>query len=346
MPSNHRQYNYLMASHSSRRILFIPLVIILILMFTSSARAATDKIPALAGWAYELIEAVNKLRVSYGLPAYAISAVLIMTAQNQADYMAATGIVSHTGAGGTSVTDRLLAAGYPLAGDLSLGGFRSENITAGNESLSAQAAVNQWAGDSVHLNTMISPSLSEIGARVSVNGGKVYYVIDSALPTLGNTPQAAVTSLAGGSAVPEAGIGVMIPVEISTPNADGDLIHEVRAGQTLWQIAISYNTKIDEIKRLNNLLDNNIYPGTKLLIRKGVIPTSVLPTETSAFVATLSPTVFARPTAMPPALTSTIAALPPPLKMPNGRMFQIALSILARAILGGALVALYGKAKQ
>ena len=72
----------------------------------------------------------------------------------------------------------------------------------------------------------------------------------------------------GGSAVPEAG-AVIYPVVVSTPNVDGNVVHEVRAGQSLWQIAITYDVRIDSVKRLNNLSDNNIYPGNKLLIENG-----------------------------------------------------------------------------
>ena len=237
---------------------------------TTASYAETEGKPATAGSPYDLIDAVNALRASYGLTPYSISTTLMETAQSHADYMAATGSVSHTGAGGSSVTDRLLAAGYPLAGDLSWGGFRSENITSGSEGKTAAEAVNQWAGDALHLNTMISPNLTEIGAGVSVNGGRVYYVIDCAQPTNSDIPPTAGTSVPGDTTAPLVG-DVMIPVVVVTPNADGDLIHEVKAGQTLWQIAISYETKIDEIKRLNNLFDNDTYPGMKLLVKKGIV---------------------------------------------------------------------------
>ncbi|HEY5730200.1 MAG TPA: LysM peptidoglycan-binding domain-containing protein [Anaerolineales bacterium] len=60
----------------------------------------------------------------------------------------------------------------------------------------------------------------------------------------------------------------MSVVVISTPNADGDVMHDVLAGQTLWQIAVSYDVKIEDIKRLNNLIDDNIFPGERLLIKE------------------------------------------------------------------------------
>src|SRR5512141_1267802 len=60
-----------------------------------------------------LIAAVNDLRAARGLAPYTVSSILMGTAQGQADYMASTGTVTHQGPGGISVTQRLLAAGYP-----------------------------------------------------------------------------------------------------------------------------------------------------------------------------------------------------------------------------------------
>ena len=97
-----------------------------VLSSASNLKAEAEEKPHLAGSPLELINAVNELRVSSGLAPYSINSILMATAQAHADYMAATGTVSHMGLGGTSVTGRLLAAGYPLAGDLSLGGFRPE----------------------------------------------------------------------------------------------------------------------------------------------------------------------------------------------------------------------------
>ena len=127
----------------------------------------------------DLIAAVNALRLSNGLPAYTVSPILMGTAQAQADYMAATGSITHYGPGGISLTQRLLDAGYPLAGDLSLGGFRAENITGGRSKTAGQA-VQEWTGDAPHLNTMLSPNLQEIGAGVAKVGEMFYLVIDCA----------------------------------------------------------------------------------------------------------------------------------------------------------------------
>ena len=297
----------------------------------------------MAGSPQDLINAVNALRASYDLAPYSTSPILMAAAQGHADYMAATGKVSHTGAGGSSVTGRLLSLGYPLAGDLSLGGFRSENITSGSEGMSAQQAVDRWTGDAPHLNTMISPDLTEIGAGVTVQDGRVYYVIDAARPNDNGVPQiinTASTGAATGPTLPPGVSGVIIPVVVVTPNADGDVIHEVKAGQTLWQLAISYTTRIDEIKRLNNLSDNEIYPGTQLLIKKGVFPPTLLATGTIPVTASPTRRLTFTSTGSGPTVTaapdlSGVAAAP-------ANTLAIAVGIIMIAVLGGGAVAWWG----
>lgn len=328
----------------------IILVVFAALSSVSVSRAEPQRQPEFASSPTDLVNAVNALRASYGLAPYSINSILMYTAQSQADFLAATGTMTHSGPGGISVTERLLAAGYPLAGDLSLGGFRSENITGGAESMSAQAAVNSWTGDSLHLNTMTSPNLTEVGAGVSVNGGKVYYVIDCARPTTSGVPQAAATSTGGGSTVPtrDPNEGIIIPVAPSTPNADGDVIHEVKAGQTLWQIAIAYKVKIDEIKSMNSLLGNDIYPGNRLLIKRGVtVPTASLtetPTQAATLTSTIAPISAAPTTGV--TLTPTPILISSSVSTSNSMIMKIAMGIIAFALLGGGIFTLLGGLKK
>jgi uncharacterized protein YkwD/LysM repeat protein len=214
--------------------------------------------------AYELIDAVNALRIANGLPAYNVHPTLMGTAQGQADYMASSGTVSHYGPDGSRPYQRALAAGYPVAGDLSAGGFFSENIIAGVD-LSAQQAVNQWLGDAPHTNTMLSTYAQDIGAGVATAGGEVYYVIDVGLAT-GSTPR---YTPGPGNTFPTAVFYAPLVSTIfpNTPAASGEVRHKVRSGETLWLIAITYGTKVDSIRALNNLSpDAPLNPGRDLLI--------------------------------------------------------------------------------
>jgi len=318
----------------------ITLVTLLGLTTASSSRAESLNRPRAAGSPYDLINAVNELRTSYGLAPYSINSILMYTAQAQAEFMAATANVTHAGPGGIGLTDRLLAAGYPLAGDLSAGGFRAENITSGNENRTAQSAVEGWTRDALHLNTMISPNLSEIGAGVALANGKVYYVIDCALPIIVGLPQ-------GSTSDPAVEAPLSVPI-LSTPNSDGDVIHEVMPGQSLWQIAIAYKVTIEDIKRLNNLFDNNIYPGSKLLIKTNVVlPTAtltVMPTSPSHMTSTgvpVSPTVTLLPT-----VTIIWSEKPTSAAVKDIPILGIAIGILVLALLGGAVFTWLGCKKN
>jgi uncharacterized protein YkwD len=266
--------------------------------------------PVSAFNAYDLIDAVNALRASKGLAAYRVNSILMQTAQAQANYMAATGNITHYGPDGSRPFQRALAAGYPVAGDLSLGGWFSENIQGGT-GLSPQQAVNAWMGDAPHQNTMLSATLQEIGAGIAVDGDFYYYVIDCALAS---GSAASYTPSSGGTAVVVSGtpstqeptIAVAI---VSTPDENGNVYHIVQPGQTLWQIALAYKTTIDQLKRLNKLTADDIYVGQKLLIGRAGTATSNPPTMTR----TRDPsTVTPLPTFAILTQTPTAAATPVP----------------------------------
>lgn len=213
--------------------------------------------------------------------------------------MAAIGSVTHSGPGGVQLTQRLLNAGYPLAGDLSLGGFRAENITGGNKS--AAQAVQGWTGDAPHLNTMLSPELTEIGAGVAKVGDRYYMVIDCARPTTDGQPQVYTPGPGDPVIGTSAPSDFIVPIMESTPNADGLIYHEVQYGQTLWAIAIEYGVKIDEIRALNNLgPTTDIYQGDKLLVKKVAPPSAVDTVEVTSGASVdiiQSPTSMTYPTA-------------------------------------------------
>lgn len=230
----------------------------------------------------ELVDAVNSLRESRGSPSYAANSILMGTAQAQADYMARTGQVTHYGPDGSRPFQRALAAGYPVAGDLSLGGWFSENIMGG-KGLSAQNVIEKWLGDAPHSLTMLSPDLFDIGAGVAADGNYYYFVIDcgqagnSAIPpkpTVGTEiiPDS-VTAVGAVGATTETPAATAVVVVISTPDGKGNIYHVVEAGQTLWDISVAYQTSVDQIKRLNGLSSNVIFAGQRLLIRRAGTPT-------------------------------------------------------------------------
>ena len=245
----------------------------------------------------EVIQAVNQLRIAHGLLPLNTHPVLMQVAQWEANAIAG-GAAGHTRPGGLTLGQWLLSLGYPLSGDLSLDGYRSENWIAANN---AQQAVEMWLMDAPHTNTMLSPDRSDIGAAVAV-GDQTYIVIETALQTNSGKMQydayPILTAIAqGGSAsdpnnlVPQ----YIIPVARSTARPSGDVIHKVQYGQSLWSIAVTYNTTIAQIRAWNNLGESNdIYEGEVLLVQRNATQP---PPPTNTPLATVTPYYEISPTA-------------------------------------------------
>lgn len=281
--------------------------------------------------ASDLIAEVNALRTSNGLPAYNVNSILMHIAQAHSDYQASIGTTTHYSADGSRPFQRALAAGYPVAGDLSRGGFFSENITSGSNKSPAQAVL-EWQRDSIHLTTMLSPNLQDVGVGVSVAGGITYYTLDagsSTDSTVNYTPPVEGATSAPGIL---ATVEIVQPVRTSTALEDGSVIHEVQMGQALWSIAIAYGTTIDELKRLNQLATNEIYVGQKLLIHRDV-PVTGTPDEPTATVTIGVP--FSTPTKQVTSTaitTSTPEPAPPTTRQSSG-------AVVAIIIVGALIVA-------
>jgi uncharacterized protein YkwD len=225
----------------------------------------------------DIINAVNNLRLSHGLAALSVHPVLMQVAQEQANALAASeGAIGHERPCGLTLGQQLLQMGYPLLGDLSLDGYRSENWVAAS---TTEDAISFWLSDDPHTNTMLSPNRSDIGAAVAVSD-QIYVVLETAWQTgSGQMQSAAYPILTGIPMTHTACIGeatqyaeysqlpqYSIPVIRTTALPNGDVIHEVKYGQTLWSIAIQYGTTMAQIRRLNNLYTDTLQPGQKLIV--------------------------------------------------------------------------------
>jgi uncharacterized protein YkwD len=226
----------------------------------------------------EVINTVNNLRLANGLNALSIHPVLMAVAAQQANALAASeGMIGHQRPCGMTLGQQLLMMGFPLWGDLSQDGYRSENWTM---AFTVEEVILSWLGDSLHANTMLSEFRSDIGAAVAVSE-QTYIVLETALrtntgqhqspayPILTSIPVTQAACM--GLLTPNADGGISqysIPVAVSTARPDGDVVHEVKYGQTLWGLAIQYKVRVEDIKRLNGLTNDTIAPGWKLLIQK------------------------------------------------------------------------------
>ena len=61
--------------------------------------------------------------------------------------------------------------------------------------------------------------------------------------------------------------GDKLLVRAAAEQAAAEIYYEVRNGDSLWSIARQYNVSPEEIRQWNNLNDNMIHPGTRLLLR-------------------------------------------------------------------------------
>ncbi|HMX75056.1 MAG TPA: CAP domain-containing protein [Anaerolineales bacterium] len=300
----------------------------------------------------QLIDAVNNLRIANGLPALAVHSVLMQSSQSQADYMASVGYATHERPGGISFTQQLLSLGFPLAGDLSLGGFRAENVIQSSNPLVWNGVPPAWQ-DSQHMNTMLSQNFTHIGAGISQGPSGYFYALDCAAATGSGEMQDGVTTLL--TSVPggaQAGVSqYMVPVMLSTANANGDVFHKVQYGQTLWSIAIEYGTTIKAIQALNGLgEDLVVYQGQELLVLKGVTPppaatptmVQVMETPTSAeLITTEMPIPPVTPTSIPQVVTAPATDMPVEEEGSSSNSSGLLVGILVVAALVGGGVAVW-----
>lgn len=302
----------------------------LVLIPLNEIQAKPEPVPLYS--AYDLIAEVNALRASNGLPAYNIDSILMQIAQDHSEYQASIGTNTHYGADGSRPFQRALAAGYPVAGELSRGGFFAENITSGSSKTAAQVVL-EWQADSTHLSTMLSSNLEDAGAGVAVSGGISYYTLDAGLSSdsiVNDTPPVGdATSIPG----TVASLEIVQPVTTNTPIEDGSVIHVVKTGEALWSIALAYDTTIDELKQLNQLASNDIYVGQKLLIRKDA-PLTITPEESTATV-TLGVPISTATKQIPSTATFTSTPQPAPPTTPQSGGVAVAIIVVGALAAAG-----------
>lgn len=236
----------------TRRIIPAGLLLLLLwLMGKPAAPPATAQSPA-----YEVIQLVNDFRVANGLPAFQINQSLMIAAQQQADYMAANNIYSHTGAGGSSPQSRAEAAGYV--------GWVSENIVGGTN-LTPQKGLIWWQNSAVHYAALVSTRHTEVGAGFAAGFDQNFYALVVGQPS--NAPAAAAPSANTNNQPAPIQVAPFTPAQ---PGEDGSIVHTVQQGQALWTLAAHYEVPLADILLFNGLSENAIVsPGDKIIIRLG-----------------------------------------------------------------------------
>jgi LysM repeat protein/uncharacterized protein YkwD len=245
-------YNYRM---SFKRFTSFCLLILFALDNFQPAQAAPPKQVS----AYELILAMNTLRVAYGYPPLIEDPIVNAVAQNTAATMAANNMSWHIG----DVRGRIASAGYGGGGTV----WATENFATGNMSIDQIMAV--WA-DPDHMRPATTAAYCHVGAGIAqTSDGRYYYILQAAYVS-GQECGSSAPSVVNGTVqpgVPNPGYGLIQPVKIATPDADGKVYHEVAPGQSFWSIAIAYQITIADLETWNNLSrDTPLTTGQKLFI--------------------------------------------------------------------------------
>jgi LysM repeat protein len=211
--------------------------------------------------AYDLILAMNTLRVSYGLPALVEDPIVNAVAQSTARIMADNQMSWHIG----DVKGRLSAAGYGGGAAVQA----TENFAVGM-SYSIDMIMQMWA-DPDHMRPAVTAAYCHVGAGTAkAANGRTYYVLQAAY--ISGKSCGDYTPLPGGSSSPGGSTGsgvsqLIVPVKIATPDAEGKIFHVVEAGQSFWAIAVTYKVTIRDIEIWNNLSkDSKLQIGQKLFI--------------------------------------------------------------------------------
>jgi len=225
------------------------ILLIILIMFSPQAVRADEVQPAPSrqASAYDLILAMNTLRVSYGLPALIEDPIVDAVAQSTAATMAANNMSWHIG----DMRGRLAASGYGNGATV----WATENFAVSSNGMGIDEIMAVWS-DADHMRPAVEAAYCNVGAGVAqTSDGRIYYILQAAYVA----GQACGSSSSGPGSVPNGPPPVsqlIIPVHIATPDAEGKIFHEVKAGQSFWSIAIAYQITIHDLEVWNNLSRN------------------------------------------------------------------------------------------
>jgi LysM repeat protein len=210
--------------------------------------------------AYDLILAMNTLRVSNGLPALIEDPIVDAVAQSTAATMAANNMSWHIG----DVRGRLAAAGYGAGGTV----WATENFAVSSGGMGIDEIMAVWS-DPDHMRPAVEAAYCNVGAGVAQANGRIYYILQAAYVSGqecgSSSSPSGDTSQAGAGANPVSQL--IVPVKVATPDADGKIYHVVQAGQSFWSIAIAYQITIHDLEVWNNLSSNTpLQAGQRLFI--------------------------------------------------------------------------------
>jgi LysM repeat protein len=211
--------------------------------------------------AYDLIIAMNTLRVSYGNSALIEDPIIDAVAQSTAEIMAANKMSSHIG----DVSGRLKAAGY--GGGAAVQG--TENFAVGS-TFTIDEIMAVWS-DAAHMLPVTNSGYCNVGAGIAKSAdGLTYYVLQAGFvsgKSCGAYTSTGATVAQNGETTIGSVSQVIVPVQVATPDESGKIYHVVQAGQSFWSIAIAYKLTVKDLQTWNNLdSSSTLQTGQKLFI--------------------------------------------------------------------------------
>ena len=126
------------------------------------------------GFVSQLLALLNDQRAAAGVPALTLNAQLSAAAQAHSEDQACNNFISHTGSNGSSIQQRIAAAGYSSS-------YSIEIIAVGGPA----DAMAQWNDDALHRSAIINRSVSEVGIGWADSPNSVYgghFTVDLASP--------------------------------------------------------------------------------------------------------------------------------------------------------------------
>lgn len=120
----------------------------LLVCSVSGGVLADDNAPA------TLLTKINAVRLAQGLPPVSSDAELTRAAQRHAEDIALRGELSHTGADGARVGERLDRVGYPYV-------LAVENLASGT--LDAEDTLERWLASPGHRTNLLSAAMRQAG---------------------------------------------------------------------------------------------------------------------------------------------------------------------------------------
>jgi uncharacterized protein YkwD len=128
-----------------------------------------------AGYINEIASLINNARANAGLPDLTVNAQLNAAAQGHSVDMVCHNLLSHTGSDGSSVAQRVAAAGYSAS-------YSSEIIYGSGY---PQTAFDWWMNDQTHRNEILNSRYTEMGIGYAYSADTAYgsyYTVDFGSP--------------------------------------------------------------------------------------------------------------------------------------------------------------------